>query len=47
MHSEKNTQNDKKLVYDLDYDGVGFPVREKDFDKIETFELMCFIMRTS
>ena len=47
MHSEKITQNDKKLVYDLDYDGVGFPVQEKDFGKFEILELMCFIMRTS
>ena len=24
------------LVNDIDYDGVGFPVREKDLSKIET-----------
>ena len=36
MHPERITQNDKKLVNDLDYDGVGFLVRQKDFSKIET-----------
>ena len=25
----------KKLANNLNYDGVGFPVREKDFSKIE------------
>ena len=35
IHLERITQNDKKLVNDLNYDGVGFPVREKDFSKIE------------
>ena len=29
IHSERITQNDKKLVDDLNYDVVGFPVREK------------------
>ena len=36
MNPERITQNDKKVVNDLDYDGVGFPVREKNFRKIET-----------
>ena len=27
MHPERITQNDKILVNDLDYGGVGFPVR--------------------
>ena len=35
IHPERLTQNDKKLADDLDYDRVGFPVREKDFSKIE------------
>ena len=26
----------KKIVNDLDYDGIEFPVQEKDFSKIET-----------
>ena len=40
-HPERITQNDKKLVNDLNYDGVGFPVREKDFSKIETKKYIC------
>ena len=31
MHPERITQNDKGFVNDLDYDGVGFPVRKKGF----------------
>ena len=41
IHPARITQNDKKLVNDLDYDGVGFPVREKDFSKIETKNNIC------
>ena len=41
MHPERITQNDKKLVNHLNYDGVGFPVREKDFSKIETKNNIC------
>ena len=47
---EKLTREDKKLVNDLNYDRVWFPVREKDFSKIEkrtTFALTCFIMKIS
>ena len=50
IHPERYTQNDKRLVNDLDYDEVGFSVREKDFSKIETkttFVLMCFTMKTT
>ena len=36
LDPERITQNDKKLVNDLNYDGVGFPVREKVFSKTET-----------
>ena len=35
---------------DLNYDGVGFPVRNKYFSKFEkkaTFALMCIVMKTS
>ena len=35
IHPERITQEDKKLVNSLNYDEVGFPVREKDFSKIE------------
>ena len=35
IHPEWITRENKKLVNGLDYDRVGFPVREKDFSKIE------------
>ena len=41
MHPERITQKDKEFVNDLDYDGVGFPVREKDFSRIETKNNIC------
>ena len=41
MHPERITQKEKELVNDLDYDRVGFPVREKDFSKIETKNSIC------
>ena len=51
IHPEKITQEDKELVNDLNYVRVEFPVREKDFSKIETKKtaliLMCFAMKTS
>ena len=31
----------KKLVNDLDYDKIGFPVRENDFSKTETKNNIC------
>ena len=41
MHPDRITQTDKQLVNNLDYDGVGFPVQEKDFRKIETKNNIC------
>ena len=41
IHPERITQNDKMLANDLDYDKVGFPVREKDFSKIEEKNNIC------
>ena len=41
VHPERITKEDKKLVNDLDYDGIEFPVREKDFSKIETKNNIC------
>ena len=41
IHPERIEQNDKKLANYLYYDGVGFPVREKDFSKIETKNNIC------
>ena len=38
IHPEGITLNDKKLV---NYDGVEFPVREKDFRKIQTKNNIC------
>ena len=35
IHPEEITPEDEKLVNSLNYDGVGFSVREKDFSKIE------------
>ena len=37
IYPERITRKDKKkLVKNLDYDGIEFPVREKDFSRIET-----------
>ena len=45
MHPERITENDKKLlilmINDFDYDGVGIPLREKNFTKIETKKNIC------
>ena len=41
IHPEIITQNDKKFANDLVYDRVGFPLREKDFSKIETKNNIC------
>ena len=41
IHSERIRQTDKELVNDLDYDRIEFPVREKDFSKIETKNNIC------
>ena len=37
-------QEDKKLISDLDYDGIEFPVQEKDFSKIEVKNNICINM---
>ena len=37
-HQEIITNQDEKLVKDLDYDEIDFPVRENDFGKIEKKE---------
>ena len=50
IHPERITREDKKLVNNLNYDGIDFPVREKDFSRIEKraiFALMYFIMKTN
>ena len=50
IHPEIIKREDKKLANDLDYDRVEFPVREKDFSKIEKraiFALTCFVTKRS
>ena len=41
IHPERITQENKKLVNSFDHDGVGFPVRENDFSKIEKNNNIC------
>ena len=41
IHPERITREDKELFNDLNYDRVGFPVREKDFSNIETKNSTC------
>ena len=41
IHPERITRENKELINDLDYVGVGFPVREKGFSKIETKSNIC------
>ena len=38
---KKITQKDKELISDLGYDGIEFPVQEKDFSKIEKKNNIC------
>ena len=38
---EKNTQRDKELISDLDYDEIEFPMQEKDFSKIGVKNNIC------
>ena len=48
VHPERITKEDKKLVKELDYGDVNFPVQEKDFRETETrnkFVLTYFITK--
>ena len=36
IQADRSTRKDRELANGLNYDGVGFPVTEKDFSKIET-----------
>ena len=38
---ERILKIDKKIVSNLNYDGIQFPVQEKDFDKIEVQNNIC------
>ena len=37
----KITEEDKEFISNLDYDGIEFPVQEKDFNKIEVKNNIC------
>ena len=41
MHPERITQRDKKFFNDLNYDGIEFPVSERNSSKIETKNNIC------
>ena len=41
IHPEIITRKNKELLNDLDYDGVKFPVEEKDFSKTEKKNNIC------
>ena len=38
---EKITEKDQKLISNLDYDGIEFPVQQKDFSKTEVKNNIC------
>ena len=40
-HLERILKTDKKIAEKLDYDGIEFPVQEKDFNKIEVKNNIC------
>ena len=40
-HPERIKKTDKKIAEKLDYDGIEFPVQEKDFSKIEVKSNIC------
>ena len=49
-HAERFTQNNKKLVNDLNYDGLNFLCEEKILATLKqktTFSLICIVMKTS
>ena len=49
IHPERITQNDKKLVNNLNYDGVEFLCDKKILARLKkrtVFALMCIVMKT-
>ena len=40
-HPERIKKTDKKIAEELNYDGIEFPVQEKDFNKIEIKDNIC------
>ena len=41
IHPKRIAKADKNMVIDLDYNGIGSPVSEKDFRKIEQKNNIC------
>ena len=41
IHRERITKVDKKMIYDLDYECITFPVSKKDYCRIETQKNIC------
>ena len=41
INPEEIREEDKEFTSDLDYDGIEFPVQEKDFNKIEVKKNIC------
>ena len=47
-HPERITKEDKKMINDLDYEGIKFPVSKKIIAELKDktiFALMCFVMK--
>ena len=40
-HSERIKKNDREIACNLNYDGIEFPIAEKDFEKIEVQSNIC------
>ena len=40
-HPERIKRSDKKIAKELNYDGIEFPIHEKDFNKIEIKNNIC------
>ena len=40
-YPERILKNDKKIAEELNYDGIEFPIQEKDFNKIEIKNNIC------
>ena len=43
IYPERIAKVDKKIAEKLDYDGIEFPVQEKDFSKIEVKNNICIV----
>ena len=41
IHLERTTKEDKKVINDLDHEGIKFPVSKKDYYKIERQNSIC------